>query len=218
MFKTLDPRKTGYISGIAAKPVLEASGLSIPVLGEIWNIADPKNVGKLDQLGFCTAMRLIGHAQAGVDVDPSLAQKVGPLAKFTAIRPMGPMGTGGTGPMSANNTGSRNISGSPLSHAQPAQLMVPVLPAPQAKTFAAMFDKAAPNGILPGGQASGIFMKAKLPVPILEKIWSLVDQNQAGQLTRPQFIVAMHLIQSFLNKSMTIVPTVVLFHQVVPPI
>ncbi|KAG7882424.1 hypothetical protein KL935_001580 [Ogataea polymorpha] len=202
IFKTLDLKHTGLLSGLSVKPLLEASNLSPPVLGEIWNIADPDNKGSLDQFGFCVAMRLIGHIQNGAVLSPELAQNVPPqLAKFNSI----PVNTTG-GSLPVNATGSRVSSASSVDS---QQVVVPVLTPHQAASFGAMFDKAAPGGVLPGVQARDIFLKARLPTQILEKIWNLVDQKQTGQLGRPQFIVAMHLIQSFLNKSMTILPAVI---------
>ncbi|ODV87488.1 hypothetical protein CANARDRAFT_26885 [[Candida] arabinofermentans NRRL YB-2248] len=203
IFKTLDPKHTGSISGLAAKPLLEASGLPLPLLSEIWSIADPENSGVLNQFGFCVAMRLISHCQNGATLTPELAHKVAPqLARFTSI-PITPSDTG----LSSVNTGSRVSSSGSTASTQ--QLMIPVLLPQQAASFGAMFDKASSNGVLPGMQARDLFLKARLPTQILEKIWNLADQQQSGQLTRPQFIVAMHLIQSFLNKSMTILPTVI---------
>ncbi|KAG7811613.1 hypothetical protein KL921_001879 [Ogataea angusta] len=202
IFKTLDLKHTGLLSGLSVKPLLEASNLSPPVLGEIWNVADPDNKGSLDQFGFCVAMRLIGHVQNGAVLSPELAQNVPPqLAKFNSI----PVNTTG-GSLPVNTTGSRLSSASSVDS---QQVVVPVLTPHQAASFGAMFDKSAPGGVLPGVQARDIFLKARLPTPILEKIWNLVDQKQTGQLGRPQFIVAMHLIQSFLNKSMTILPAVI---------
>lgn len=194
IFKTLDPGKTGKISGAAARPLLEASGLPLPTLGEIWNLADPDNTGYLDQLGFCTAMRLIGHAQQGETITAQSAQTAAPVAKFTMIP--------------VNTTGGSSGFNSPQTSQASLANSVPALTPEQAAQFGAMFDRTAVNGILAGVQARDIFLKAKLPLVILEKIWNLVDQDQNGQLSRSEFIVAMHLIQSFLNKSMTILPTV----------
>lgn len=85
--------------------------------------------------------------------------------------------------------------------------VIPVLLPQQVDSFGKMFDKTSPNGVLSGNQAKDIFSKARLPIQVLERIWSVVDQNAKGELTRPEFIVAMHLIQCFMNKSMTIMPT-----------
>lgn len=215
IFKTLDPKGTGLISGLAAKPLLEASGLPLNVLGEVWNLSDAENTGFLNQFGFCVAMRLIAHAQQGDEVSIKNANLLAPLAKFGTIQ--------------VNNTGSgvlkshlkQNLSPSPqpriassnsvssnTSNASSTNLIVPLLSSVQASNFGAMFDKTTSNkGVLSGNEAKQIFLKARLPIPILENIWNLVDQNENGQLTKPQFIVAMHLIQCFMNKSLAVLPS-----------
>jgi len=213
IFKTLDPAKTGKISGLAAKPLLEASGLPLASLGEIWNFADPDNTGFLDQRGFFSAMRMISDVQSGNQLTPDAVQHVKPLAKFHTI----PISSTGTGSMSIQGTGSNGMSprGSRVpsttsSIASNTRLIVPLLAPDQASKFGIMFDRtvSSPNGILSGVQARDIFLKARLPVQVLEKIWNLVDRQQRGELSRPEFIMAMHLIQSFLGKTMTVLPTV----------
>lgn len=197
------------ISGGVAKPLLEASGLPLATLGEIWNIADADNTGFLNQYSFCVAMRLIGHAQNGEVIDDHIANKVAPLAKFGTIQSNA---TGGSAQFQtqpqAQRIPSANSVTSYASTASNSSAVVPLLSPIQAANFGAMFDKTANNGVLPGEQAKNIFLKARLPISVLEQIWNLVDQNENGQLTRPQFIVAMHLIQCFMNKSLGVLPAV----------
>ena len=220
------------ISGAVAKPLLEASNLPLPVLGEIWNIADVDNSGFLNQFGFCVAMRLIAHAQHGEPINSSSANFASQsLAKFGSVQ-VNNTGSGvlkshlqnnlqsqgqpqlSSPPTSQPRVASSNSIGSFQSHASHStnsgaspSMIVPLLSNVQASNFGAMFDKTANNGVLPGEQARNIFLKARLPIPTLEQIWNLVDQNENGQLTRPQFIVAMHLIQCFMNKSLSVLPT-----------
>lgn len=210
IFQTLDPTNAGSVSGGVAKPLLEASGLPLTTLGEIWNIADPANKGYLDRHEFCVAMRLIGHAQSGQMVSDATKEFAAPLAKFGHIQP----NSTGTAvsqqqppqqQVPSSNTGSR-VSSNSSTRITNLSLIVPLLSPTQAANFGAMFDKTAVGGILPGNQAKSIFMKARLPVSVLEQVWDLVDQNGAGQLNKAQFIVAMHLIQCFMNKSLTALP------------
>jgi epidermal growth factor receptor substrate 15 len=51
------------------------SGLSPFVLSEIWQLADPKNQGFLDQQGFSVALRIIGHVQNGQTLAPNLGDR-----------------------------------------------------------------------------------------------------------------------------------------------
>lgn len=167
-------------------------------------------------------MRLIAQAQNGMPISADSAQHVAPLAKFHTIPVTQAAQITGqsTGHLSGQATGpiiptpaERNISNaSAVPSVQTvssvsSRVAVPVLTPQQASSFGAMFDRTTSNKLLPGAQARDIFLKARLPVQILEKIWNLVDRKQKGELERSEFIVAMHLIQSFLGKSMTILPT-----------
>ncbi len=73
LFKSLDTKKTGLINGETARIILEKSGLSPLILGEIWQISDPNNLGHLTQTGFCISMRLIGYVQNGIKLSSHLA-------------------------------------------------------------------------------------------------------------------------------------------------
>ncbi|GMM47373.1 Ede1 protein [Pichia kluyveri] len=182
IFKSFDLEKNGLISGLNIKPLLESSNLSLIKLGEIWNIVDYSNLGYLNQFQFCLLMRLISYVQnGGLDISIENSKKLQPLAKFNNIVPAPPP-----------TTTSIEI--------------IPVLTPTQATKFGQMFDKTAINGILNGNDAKNIFLKAKLPINILEKIWNLVDQNQIGNLNKSQFIIAMHLIQCFINNSINNLP------------
>lgn len=65
LFRQADPQSTQNVSGAVASTLFMKSGLSPFVLSEIWQLADPKNQGFLDQEGFSLALRLIGHIQNG---------------------------------------------------------------------------------------------------------------------------------------------------------
>lgn len=249
IFKTLDPNSTGLISGLAAKPLLEASGLPLPILGEIWNLADPENVGSLNQFGFCVAMRLICHAQNGAsNLSSELAQNLPSpvsLAHFNSLSstPQSPT------PLSSQHTqqpqqfqipsDNRIASTSSVKYvpsptaASPAQLtkatlgshqplmahstltqnttggnILPPLSPQAAQSFGQMFDRTTTTGVLSGLEAKDIFMKSRLPNQLLISIWNIVDRNRSGNLDRSEFIIAMHLIQCVLNKSLSMVPAV----------
>ncbi|KAM9887371.1 hypothetical protein OXX79_013691, partial [Metschnikowia pulcherrima] len=73
LFKALDPESSGIVTGDKARATFEKSGLPANILGEIWQLADSKNLGFLTQFGFCHAMRLIGYTQAGQFPNAQLA-------------------------------------------------------------------------------------------------------------------------------------------------
>lgn len=118
------------------------------MLGEIWQIADSENRGLLTKPGFCVALRLIGHYQAGRDMSHELAFKPGPLPKFDGIpippppaQPGSPaLGVPPPGPLQAQGTGIR----------------IPPLTPDKIQQYAGLFDRSgAQNGQLNGKKRIG---------------------------------------------------------------
>ncbi len=62
--------------------------------------------------------------------------------------------------------------------------------------------------MLPGEQARSIFDRSGLPNDTLGLIWSLVDTQQRGALSAPEFIVAMHLLTSTNSGALRSLPSV----------
>lgn len=64
----------------------------------------------------------------------------------------------------------------------------------------ALFYSQNPQGrYLSGEQARSLFIRSKLPLPELSKIWKLADISRNNMLDIDEFAVAMHLIQSRLK-------------------
>lgn len=198
IFKSLDQESLGIVTGETARGTFEKSGLPPAVLGEIWQIADPTNLGFLTSFAFAVALRLIGHVQNGAKADKSLIDFAGPIAKF-----QGASGQAPTPTLAHSSTGS--IS-SPPAQLQPQFTSLPPLTNHDISKFGQLFAKSAPSGIIPGEQARSIFLKAKLPTNVLSEIWALVDRNNRGQLDRDEFIVAMFLIQGTINGTIRQIP------------
>lgn len=202
LFKTADKESVGIVTGEDAKVLFQKSSLSPALLGEIWQLSDTENSGFLNQIGFSTALRLIGHAQNGARVSAQLKDTPGPLPKFQGI-----------------NLNEVPVSQSPVMQrvaspgqrvASPMQQGAAGLPAltPQDKArFSQLFSQHASNGLVEGSAARDIFLKARLPHETLGQIWNLVDSQNRGSLDQGEFIAAMHLIQSSMNGSMPQVPS-----------
>lgn len=62
--------------------------------------------------------------------------------------------------------------------------------------------------MLPGEQARSIFDRSGLPNETLGRIWALVDTEQRGALSAPEFIVAMHLLTSTNSGALRTLPNV----------
>lgn len=70
-----DPQNLGFVTGDAAIDILGGSGLSLRILGEIWDIADEESKGHLSEKGLAIAVRLIGWAQKGEIITQALVNK-----------------------------------------------------------------------------------------------------------------------------------------------
>lgn len=206
LFKSLDTNGTHVISGDKARSTFEKSGLLPSVLGEIWQIADQNNLGILTQFGFCQAMRLIGYAQSGKHPSASLAEHPGPLPRFalngqsTQVPYILSQNTNG----SFNSQPSSTIPPSTTYQSAPIGALSPI----DYQKFSQLYIRTvgSPDNVLNGSKAKEIFLKAKLPTPVLGQVWSLVDKDNAGQLNLNEFVVAMHLIQGLISGTIKQLP------------
>ncbi|KAI8062536.1 P-loop containing nucleoside triphosphate hydrolase protein [Gongronella butleri] len=80
-FQQLHPRE-GKVSGAAAKPVLQESGLPTEQLAKIWRLADWDADGYLDTDEFAVAMHLIKAAQSGTPLPEKLPSEMMPSRKL----------------------------------------------------------------------------------------------------------------------------------------
>lgn len=200
IFKSLDNEGLGIVTGESARTTFEKSGLPPAILGEIWQIADPTNLGFLSQFAFSVALRLIGHVQNGAKPDKSLIDYAGPIAKFQGV-----VSSSGTTPAPAlahSSTGSISSQ----QQLQPQLTSLPPLTNHDISKFSQLFHKSAPTGVISGEQARNIFLKAKLPTNVLSQIWALADKNNVGQLNRDEFTLAMFLIQGTINGTIRQLP------------
>lgn len=189
LFRQADPNFSQFVSGDAASQLFIKSGLPPVLLGQIWQMADPQNTGQLDQHGFSIALRIIGHVQSGQRLAAHLAKVAGPLPSF-------------------DNTPS-SPSQQPLqpqSSSSSSTQIPPIGPADRAN-YAQLFARNAPSGLLDGVDAREILFKSGLPNDTLIQIWNLADTQNRGQLDLAEFVLAMHLIKSVLNKSLRQLPS-----------
>jgi epidermal growth factor receptor substrate 15 len=146
------------------------------------------------------ALRLIGHYQAGQDPTMELAFQPGPLPKFD-----GGLRTELTIQPSADH---------PLGALQPqatgsGSTKVPPLTSDRVNQYAALFEKSgAQNGFLPSEQAKQIFEQACLPNEIQHGVYNLVNTEQRGALVVTEFIIAMHLLVSYISGALCALPSV----------
>lgn len=208
LFRSLDPERSGIVTGEKARLTFEKSGLPPNILGEIWQLADSTNMGFLSQFGFCFAMRLIGYTQSGQYPTAQLAETPGPLPKFSGLAPPGQLVPQGTSSSFLQSQPSSTVPQSTPAQQAPRQEPIsPVSPADYER-FSQMFVRTTGSKSTPldGNAAKDILTKAKLPTVTLGQIWSLVDIQNKGQLDLPAFVMAMHLIHGLLSGALKQLP------------
>ncbi|KAK5133384.1 hypothetical protein LTR08_007818 [Meristemomyces frigidus] len=197
---------SGRLYGEPAAQFFQRTGVSLAVLGGIWEIVDSGDDGFLIQSGFCMVLRLIGHCQAGEKLSPALAFKPAPVPKFDGLQ------IPGAGPTPQQAVPSPTHGRVPANALQPqlsgqGLIRVPPLDQQTAQQYSGLFERSgAQDGKLEGPMAKNIFDRAGLPGPILQKIWNLSDQKQRGWLDETEFIIAMHLVMSMKTRTMTALP------------
>ncbi|XP_074929677.1 intersectin-1 isoform X3 [Chelonoidis abingdonii] len=197
-FHSLKPT-SGFITGDQARNFFFQSGLPQPVLAQIWALADMNNDGKMDQMEFSIAMKLIKLKLQGYQLPSALpsAMKQPPIAL---------PGAPGFATLPKSSSFTRSGPGSQLNaKLQKAQSFdvasVPsvaewAVPQSSRLKYRQLFnshDKTM-SGHLTGPQARTILMQSSLPQAQLATIWNLSDIDQDGKLTAEEFILAMHLI------------------------
>ncbi|KAJ6644248.1 Epidermal growth factor receptor substrate 15-like 1 [Pseudolycoriella hygida] len=176
----MDPKSTGVIEAMAAATFLKKSGLSDVVLSRIWDLSDPAGRGYLDKKGFFVALKLVGLAQAGHDInlrniflDTPNPPKLGEIPKIQPPKIQTVTPHGGDWSIKASDR----------------------------VKFEELFNTLKPtDGLIPGNTVRGLLMDSKLPLDTLSRIWDLSDQDKDGSLDEIEFIVAMHLVYQALAK------------------
>uniref|UniRef100_A0A2K6FWE1 Intersectin 1 n=1 Tax=Propithecus coquereli TaxID=379532 RepID=A0A2K6FWE1_PROCO len=221
-FHSLKPI-SGFITGDQARNFFFQSGLPQPVLAQIWALADMNNDGRMDQVEFSIAMKLIKLKLQGYQLPSALppVMKQQPVAissapAFAAVPPLAngappvmqplpafahPAATlpksssfSRSGPGSQLNTKLQKAQSFDVTSAPPvAEWAVPQSSRLKYRQLFNSHDKTM-SGHLTGPQARTILMQSSLPQAQLASIWNLSDIDQDGKLTAEEFILAMHLI------------------------
>lgn len=64
------------------------------------------------------------------------------------------------------------------------------------------------DGFLEGANARNIFLQSGLPPEFLAQVWNLVDLEQTGRLSEPEFLIAMHFLQLKISQGIEPPPTI----------
>ncbi|PRT55332.1 EH domain-containing and endocytosis protein 1 [Wickerhamiella sorbophila] len=200
LFSQHDTEGTGIILGDSARPLFERSGLPAKTLGQIWQLADVENRGFLDQIGFSKSLRMIYHVQHGKLLGPRLMTIPSGLPSFDHTP--APAEAVPAGPSQPEPAAAPASVASPVSSTR-----IPPLSTSDKQRFGSLFDRSTTGPTIDGNVAKDIFLKAHLPPDVLGKIWNLVDVQSRGSLTRNEFVLAMHLIQALISRTISEVPT-----------
>lgn len=176
-FKLIDKENLNIVTGESVKPLFSDSGLSSHLLSQIWGLVDLNNKGFLNKLEFYAALRCIGHLQINntLPITEQLYESPSPVLP---------------------RLGNNNINTTNSTIASNSHLELPLPTNTEIQQFGQLFDRTAQGEpILSGLKARDIFLKAKLNNQVLGEIWALCDRNANGNLERPEFIMAMYLIQ-----------------------
>lgn len=169
------------------------------MLAQIWALADMNNDGRMDQLEFSIAMKLIKLKLQGYQLPSALppVMKQPPIALpsapgFATLPKSSSFSR--SGPGSQLNTKLQKAQSFDVASVPPvAEWAVPQSSRLKYRQLFNSHDKTM-SGHLTGPQARTILMQSSLPQAQLATIWNLSDIDQDGKLTAEEFILAMHLI------------------------
>lgn len=168
--------ETPTIGGAPAVKFFITSGVSVPILKQIWSIAS-NGQKEMSIVEFSAAMRLIALAQNGQTIDENSLERTRdqnfPLPKFQNVEI--PLPSSSSGPSSS----SINWSISTEQRGQYEKLWQ-------------SFDKNS-SGLLEGKDAALFFAKSGQNRDILRAIWQMSDVSNDGMMDFIEFMIGMHL-------------------------
>ncbi|ORX82089.1 hypothetical protein K493DRAFT_320527 [Basidiobolus meristosporus CBS 931.73] len=185
IFNNCNP-KDGDLDGEAARDLLMRSKLPIDVLGQIWNLADTRNRGRLDQSEFIIAMYFVQHFMNGtIKAIPShlppelLSSAKGGQMGSPAVEGVGPRsrsGTfnGNTPNLGISRTGSTSLHSGYSSVRMPTTERVEANPRSISLNNSPFIPKNAPEedwAIKPEDKAK------------FDRFFTTIDINQKGYIT-----------------------------------
>ncbi|KAI8342953.1 hypothetical protein BC941DRAFT_84277 [Chlamydoabsidia padenii] len=195
----------GVLQGSRATTIFDRSNLPSSTLQHIWNLADTRKSGSLNQTEFIIAMHFISATLNGSLATLPATLPATIYAAATGRLTLGRQPTTMRSPiMRSSNTGestynqprvSSELGRSPTISFSAPSSELNLTPEEHGK-YKILFQQLAINetGSVSGADAVHFFRHSKLPETDLAKIWDLADTQCRGELTEQEFCVAMHLI------------------------
>ncbi|ORZ23441.1 hypothetical protein BCR42DRAFT_447129 [Absidia repens] len=212
LFQSSGPAN-GVLTADMATSIFNRSKLPSTTLQHIWNLADTRNSGTLNQTEFIIAMHYISVTMNGSlpSLPASLPAPIYAAATGRLTSSLGRHNTvigGGESslrPRASPELGRSASTLSPHHHTSQQQQRPPLedfhLTHEDYAKYRPLFQQLAINetGSVSGADAVHFFRHSKLPETDLAKIWDLADTTSKGELSEQEFCLAMHLI----NRRMT---------------
>lgn len=176
-----------FFVGQAAKNVFVRSNLPPAKLQAIWDLANTRKSGALNQTEFIIAMHYIERTmKEEAQLPPTLPASIYASASGHSIS--SPLVRQNTLQINRVPLASPVFKGSTLTNFE-------ISPDEYAK-YKIFFDQLATynSGYVSGADAVVFFKHSKLPESDLARIWDLADTNSTGQLSEQEFAMAMHMI------------------------
>ncbi|KAI8086201.1 uncharacterized protein BX664DRAFT_365885 [Halteromyces radiatus] len=210
-------QSSGPINGVLpaekATSIFMRSQLPSSTLQHIWDLADTRKSGSLNQTEFIIAMHYITVIRNGTmsTLPTTLPATIYAAATGRLTSSIGRQNTTMRSPLMRHNTvmGNTNELGikqrtsselgrSPTfsgSTQQRVQEDLHITDEEYAK-YQLLFQQLAINetGAVSGADAAHFFNHSKLPETDLARIWDLADTRSKGELSEQEFCIAMHLI------------------------
>ncbi|KAJ1801011.1 hypothetical protein LPJ59_000630 [Coemansia sp. RSA 2399] len=176
----------GAISGAAARALFTKTKLNNDQLSRIWLLADPHSEGKLRLPGFVVAMYFIRRVMENRNFE---IPRTCPVSLWRSA--------GGDVHLRSPLTNISQTSLASMPNSDMVNVHWDVTP-DERKRYDQYFKSLDQNrtGYLAGDVPVNFFLKSRLPDYLLSSVWELADINHCGRLSKDEFAVAMHLINS----------------------
>jgi len=202
MFKS-NSSPDGIMEGPHARHIFEKSNLPPEFLNKIWNLANMRRTGSLNQTEFVIAMFYISRVMDHT-IDNLPASIPTSIFNSAAGRPGSPtLSRQSTlsSPIARHNTGPSAVAAFGQAAFADAFDDTWTIPQDQRTKFKAFFQQldVRQTGYLSGEDAGNFFRNSGLPQMELEQIWTLAATQDRGRLSLEEFTVAMHLIHERLS-------------------
>ncbi|KAI7892703.1 uncharacterized protein EV154DRAFT_181786 [Mucor mucedo] len=189
LFNSFGP-ENNILSGDRARAAFVQSNLPPQTLQTIWNLADTRKSGSLNQTEFIIAMFYIERAMKGLNqFPPTLPANI--YASATGRPSASPL---------VRNTTLHVNSPPPIPKRSPVfqnrPLPVVTISPDEYQKYQTFFKQldTDQSGYVSGADAVVFFRHSKLPESDLAKIWDLADTDSSGMLSEQEFAIAMHMI------------------------